>query len=78
MKKVCVPKLAVYAKYASSAGERNWSCMYASHGVSQRTMGISRFRSEFRHLGSLLASVQGIARVSFPSLKPSDGHAQWS
>lgn len=69
MKKVCVPKFAVYAKYESSAGDRTLSCMSASHGVSQRTMGMSLFRRAFRHFGSLLASVHGIARISFPLLR---------
>jgi hypothetical protein len=64
MKKVCVPRLAVYAKYASSAGDRTLSCMYASHGVSQRTMGMSLLRSAFRHLGSLLASVQALRALA--------------
>jgi hypothetical protein len=56
MKKVCVPRFAVYAKYESRAGERIFSCRSASHGVSQRTMGMRRLRSAFRHLGSRWAS----------------------
>lgn len=83
MKKVCVPRFAVYAKYVSRAGERILSCIRASHGVSQRTMGMRRLRRLLRHLGSLRASVQRIARISIPSLATSDGrrirgHAQWS
>jgi hypothetical protein len=78
MKKVCVPRLAVYAKYESSAGDRSVSCRSASHGVSQRTMGMRRLRRALRHLGSRLASVQRRARISCPSLAASEkGHTQW-
>lgn len=63
MKKVCVPKFAVYAKYESSAGDLILSCKSASHGVSQRTIGIRRFRRAFRHFGSLLASIHGIGAL---------------
>lgn len=45
--------------------------MSASHGVSQRTMGIRRLRRALRQRGSLRASVQRIAPVSDPSLATS-------
>lgn len=73
MKKVWVPRLAVYAKYVSRAGERNLSCIRASHGVSQRTMGMRRLRRALRQVGSLRASVQRIAHISMPSLATSGG-----
>lgn len=43
---------------------RMLSCIHASHGVSQRTMGMRRCRRALRHLGSRRASVQRSACVS--------------
>lgn len=48
----------------SSAGERMLSCIQASHGVSQRTIGMRRLRRSLRHLGSRRASVQRSACVT--------------
>lgn len=65
----------MYAKYVSRAGERMLSCIQASHGVSQRTMGMRRWRRALRHLGRRRASVQRSALVL---LSCTQLHAQWS
>ena len=52
MKNVCVPRLAVSAKYESSDGLRQALWKAARCGVSHRTMGISHSRGQKRHAGS--------------------------
>jgi len=44
IKKVCVPRLAVNAKYESRAGVRSEVWRDARYGVSQRTKGMSHCR----------------------------------
>lgn len=56
MKKVCVPRFAVKAKYESSAGDRNASCRRARGSVSERRIGMSHWRSLYLQAGSLAAS----------------------
>lgn len=56
MKKVCVPRFAVIAKYESSAGERILSCINAKYGVSHLIRGRSLCRRLYRHGGSLRLS----------------------
>lgn len=46
------------------------SCIQASHGVSQRTMGMRRLRRSLRHLGRRLASVQRSAGVAVNGTRP--------
>lgn len=56
MKNVCVPKLAVMAKYESRVGDRTVSCIFARYGVSHRTKGNSACRSRNLHFGSFRTS----------------------
>lgn len=57
MKKVCVPRFAVKAKYESSAGDRSFSWSKARGSVSERRIGMSHCRSLYLHLGSFAASI---------------------
>jgi hypothetical protein len=56
MKKVCVPRFAVIAKYESSAGDRILACIQAKYGVSHRIRGKRACRILYRHGGSLRLS----------------------
>lgn len=46
MKKVCVPRFAVKAKYESKVGLRTFSCTQARYGVSYRIKGRSFCRGQ--------------------------------
>ena len=52
MKHVCVPRLALMAKYLSSAGLRIFSCRSATYGVSVRTRRSSDCRIAYLQVGS--------------------------
>jgi len=62
MKKVCVPRFAVMAKYVSRAGDLILSCIQARYGVSQRIRGRSFSRKSYLHGESLRLSASWLVK----------------